>query len=107
EQGRFIPLGPKAQAILQPFLDRPAESYLFSPQESEAWRHEQRAENRSPDRKTKVYPCELRARERRKAKSKKRVPKRPKRERYDRDSYRRAITYAIDRLNEKRAKEKQ
>ena len=57
---------------------------------------------RNPNRKTKIYPCELRARERRKAEAKQRISKRPKRERYDVDSYRRAITYAITKLNKQR-----
>jgi site-specific recombinase XerD len=62
-----VVLGPQAQAVLQPFLDRPADAYCFSPQEAELVRNESRAEHRRTDRKTKVYPCELRARERRKA----------------------------------------
>lgn len=90
-----VPLGPRAQEILQPFLERPAESFLFSPIEAESWRNENRAIARNPNRKTKVYPCELRARERRKQRSRKRVSKRPKREHFDTDSYRRAISYGV------------
>ena len=36
---RLIPIGPKAQAVLKPFMDRDPEAFLFSPKESEAWRH--------------------------------------------------------------------
>jgi integrase len=93
--GKLIPLGPRAQAILQPFLERPAEAPLFSPQEAEDWRHERRAQQRRPDRKTKVYPCELRAREQRRQAARRRISRRPKREAFDVDSYRRAITYGL------------
>lgn len=95
EHGKFVPLGLKAQNLIRPFLGRPEDAYLFSPREAEEWRNENRASNRKPDRKTKVYPCELRARERRKQLCKNRKSKRPKRSRYDTDSYRRAITYGI------------
>ena len=57
-------------------------------------------------RRTKVYPCELRARERRKAKAVKRAAK-SKRARgacYTPDSYRRAITYAVRKSNTQRLK---
>jgi len=90
-----VPLGPKSQELLQPFLNRDPDRYLFSPREAEDWRNEQRVVHRDPHRKTKIFPCELRARERRKQKAKKRVSKRPKRDRYDTPAYRRAIDYAI------------
>jgi len=94
---RHVPLGPKAQEVLRPFLQRPASSFLFSPIEAETWRNDRRAEQRRSDRKTKVYPSELRTRERRKAVAELRVSKRPKRDRFDVDSYRRAITYGIEK----------
>ena len=90
-----VPIGPKSQELLRPFLNRAPDAYLFSPRESEDWRNGQRAVRRDPNRKTKIYPCELRARERRQQTSKKRVSKRPKRDRYDTPAYRRAIEYAI------------
>jgi integrase len=105
ELSRSIPLGPKAQAVIKPFLGLSTEKYLFSPRDAEAWRNDRRAEHRNPERKTKIYPSELRARERRKANAKRRASKRPTRERYDVDSYRRAITYAIGKLNQKRKEE--
>ena len=90
---RIVPLGPKAQAILIPYFDRSTESPCFSPKEAEEWRNEQRAKRRDPNRKTPVYPSELKAREKRKQQRKKR--KRPLRECFDVSSYRRAITYGI------------
>lgn len=99
EQTRIIALGPQAQAVLRPFLNRPVDAFLFSPREAEEWRNEQRAINRRSNRKTPVYPCELRARERRKQLAKMRQSKRAKRDHYDVDSYRRAIKYGIRRAN--------
>ncbi len=90
-----IALGPQAQAVLQPFLDRPADSYCFSPREAEAERNASRAVRRRPDRKTKIYPCELKARARRRAAAQQRISKRPKRDQFDVASYRRAIEYGI------------
>lgn len=85
---RLVPLGPKAQELLKPFMNREAEQYLFSPAEAEAWRNEQRRKAR----KSPMTPSQ--------AKRKPKLnPKRKKRERYDTASYRRAITYAIEKLN--------
>lgn len=99
EHERVIALGPKAQEVLKPFVDRSPTGFLFSPIEAEAWRNGLRSKSRDPDRKTPVYPSELRSREQRKEERKARVPKRPKRDRYDVDSYRRAVKYAVDRAN--------
>ena len=60
-----VPLGPKSQELLRSFLNRAPDAYLFSPREAEDWRNGQRAIRRDPNRKTKIFPCELRARERR------------------------------------------
>jgi site-specific recombinase XerC len=92
---RLIPIGPKAQAILQPFLDRDPNTYIFSPKESDAWRRENRPVYYQAKRKTPIYPSELRARERLKQERRNQTPKRPKRDRYDTASYRRAITYGL------------
>jgi integrase len=92
-----VPLGPKAQAVILPFLDRSPEAFCFSPQEAMEWRQQNRALHFKKSRKTPVYPSELRARERAKLARRKRTPKRAKRERYDTDSYRRAITYGQQR----------
>jgi integrase len=81
---RVIHIGPKARAILEPYMDRPADAFCFSPSESEAVRHkEQRARRKSP-----VQPSQ---RNRRKNK-----PKRPAGTHYTRDSYRRAINRAAE-----------
>ena len=79
---KVIAVGPRAQAVLEPYLDRPADAFLFSPQESEEERH--RAMRRR--RRSKVQPSQ---RDRRK-----KSPQRPPRDRYDRDSYRHAIQRA-------------
>lgn len=93
---REVYLGKQCQVILKPFLDRPADSYLFSPLEAEAERNDKRNAERDPNRKTKIYPCELRQREKRKARAAAKPAKRPKRDHYDVDSYRRAVTYGIN-----------
>jgi len=85
---RKIPLGPKAQAILQPFLDRDPTAYLFSPREAEEWRHAQQRK----DRKTPMTPSQAK----RRAKAK---PKRAKRDHYDTSSYHGAIDYGIKKAN--------
>lgn len=81
---REIYLGPQAQAVLAPFLDRPAEIYCFSPIEAEA----ERSEARRKKRKTPLTPSQA-------ARQKAAAPGRAKRPRYDTGSYRRAITYGI------------
>lgn len=79
---RVIHIGPKAQAILEPYLHRPADAFCFSPRESEAARHrEQRARRKSP-----VQPSQRNRRSKN--------PKRPAGDGYTRDSYRRAIDRA-------------
>lgn len=85
---REIYLGPRAQEILLPWLLRDPESYCFSPAEAEAERNSIRRENR----RSPMTPSQARRRPSTK-------PKRPKRHRYDRDSYRRAIEYAIKKAN--------
>ena len=93
-----IPLGPEAQKILAPFMGRVPQAFIFSPLESEKWRLEHRPPYRGKERKTKIYPSELRQREKLKAaRRQQRKPKRPKRERYDTGSYRKAIEYGFMR----------
>jgi integrase len=77
---RVIFLGPRAQAVVKPFLKTDLQAYLFSPADAVAERDARRA----AARKTKRTPSELR----RKRKAK---PKRRPRARYDRNSYRQAI----------------
>ena len=94
---KLIPLGPKAQEVLQPFLDRAPESHLFSPHEANEWLRRRRPVHCKKERKTPIYRSELRAREKAKLARRKRRPKRPKREHYDTNSYRRAINYGFER----------
>ena len=76
---RTIFVGPRAQAILLPYLDRADDAYCFSPLDAEAARHaEQRA-----NRKTPVQPSQRNR--------KKSQPSRSVGDQYTRDSYRRAI----------------
>jgi integrase len=81
---REVFLDPKAQRILEAWLDRDCSSYCFSPGEAEAERSTARRQNR----KTPMTPNQ----EKRRPKA---SPKRAKRDRYDRDSYRRAVKYGI------------
>jgi len=92
---RLIPIGPKAQAVLKPFMGRDPEAFLFSPKESEAWRKETRLANAGKDRKTKIYPCELRARAAKKEARRRRKPKLEKRDRYVTATHGQAINHGI------------
>jgi integrase len=95
-QRKQIPLGPEAQGILKPFLSRPPDTYLFSPAESEQWRLNNHPPNQGRERKTPIYPCELKRRaELKEARRRHSNPKRPKRARYDTNSYRQAINYGL------------
>jgi len=85
---RCIPLGPKAQSVLEPFMSESVGAYLFSPAAAELHR---RRKMRAA-RKTRVQPSQ----QKRKAKKN---PARPKRDQYDTDSYRRAIVYGIRKEN--------
>ncbi len=82
---RIVFLGPKAQAILLPYLFRDAEAFCFSPAESRA---KQLADLRTK-RKTTVQPSQM---NRRKAK-----PKRRPGIRYNRSSYLHAIRRACEK----------
>jgi integrase len=75
---RLIPIGPRAQEVLKPYLARDPKAFLFSPAESEAWRRQNRPAYSGRKRTTKVYPSELRAREAAKLARRNRKSKRPK-----------------------------
>jgi integrase len=79
---RRIYIGPRAQAILRPYLLREKTAYCFRPLDSERKR---RAELRER-RKTRVQPSQLNRRKKR--------PKRKPRDHYDRNSYCRAVVRA-------------
>jgi integrase len=82
-EDRIVHLGPRAQAIIQPFLKNDPHAYLFSPKE----RVEALLAGRSARRKTKRTPSELR-RQRRPN------PERAPRAHYTPNSYRQAIVRA-------------
>ena len=77
---RVIFIGPKAQALIRPWLRTELEAYLFQPSEAEAIRNAKRRQ----ERKSPMTPSQAA----RRPKSKR--AKAP-RDRYDVDSYRRAI----------------
>lgn len=81
---REVLLGPKAQEMLRPWLQRDMNSYCFSPTEAVAERNAKRRQNR----KSPITPSQL-------TRGKAANPRRALRDRYDRDSYRRAIEYGI------------
>jgi integrase len=85
---RIIFIGPKAQAVILPYLLRGARAHCFSPAESEAKR---RAEMRER-RKSKVQPSQ---RDRRKAR-----PRRCPAACYNKDSYTRAVNRGIKKANQ-------
>jgi integrase len=89
---KVLPLGPRAQAILKPFLEgRDPNAFLFSPAEV---RLALTAEKKQK-RKTPRWPSHLRAQEaKRKA-----VPKRAPRDHYDRHSYNHAIARAVKKAD--------
>ena len=81
---RVIPIGPRAQAILQPYLLREAEAYCFRPCDSE---RERLAAQRA-SRKTRVQPSQ--------AKRRKPRPQRSPGDCYSVAAYRRAIARACN-----------
>ncbi|MBL8829597.1 MAG: site-specific integrase [Planctomycetaceae bacterium] len=89
---RRVPLGPKAHALLAPYMLREAGAFCFSPIDSER----QRAEARRQSRQTPLTPSQ-------RARRGKSNRKRPPCERYDVASYRRAIARAVARANRARA----
>ncbi len=85
---RTIVIGPKAQAVLRPYLLRDATSYCFSPAESEEKRRqEMHTRRRTPLRYGNRPGTNCRAKPKRKAK-----------DRYVKDSYARAIQRATKKL---------
>lgn len=88
-KGRVIFFGPKCQAVLKPFMDRDPQAYCFSPKEAEA----ERSSDRRAARKTKVQPSQAARRPRK-------LPKRPRGERYSTETYGGAIDYGIKKANQ-------
>ena len=82
---KVVLIGPKAQELLKPWLRMNLTEFLFQPRESEVERHAERRRNR----KTPMTPSQA-------VRKPKRSPKRPRREKYDVNSYRQAIQRACD-----------
>ncbi len=93
-KSRRVPVGPKAQAILLPYLDRDSESYCFSPAE----RMQQLRAALRKARQSSVPPSQ-RSRSKRK-------PKRKPGEFYRTSAFDKAILGAIRRENDRREVEK-
>jgi integrase len=85
---RLVLIGPRAQAVLGPYLGIATNAYCFSPAEGEA----ERAAERRQGRKTPLYPSHLK----RLAAKRSRARRRPPGDRYDTPSYRRAILRACN-----------
>ena len=79
---RVVPIGPQAQAVLKPFLNRDTQAYVFSPAQARA----ERDAAKRAKRKSKVQPSQL-------CRKKPRPRKYPG-VRYTTASYRRALDYA-------------
>lgn len=84
---RVILIGPRAQQLLRPYLDRSQESHCFSPAESVGRRYAQLREKR----RSKVQPSQ--------ASRAKSCPKKKPGSRYTKDSYGWAIRRACDRAD--------
>lgn len=93
---RVVYLGPKAQAVVRPWLRADLEAPLFQPREVEA----QRRQRQHAQRKTPLSCGNKPGSNRRKN------PRKQAGERYDTASYLRAVKYAIDRCNKAREKVK-
>ncbi len=85
---RLVPLGPLSRSIIEPFLDRPDEAFLFDPREAE----EARNARRRMQRATPMRPMDRR-------RKRKTNPKRAARDRYGVDSYRRAVERACQQAD--------
>lgn len=91
DRARVIFLGPRAQALLRPFLTLNVSDYLFSPKRSE----KQRSSQRRQQRQTPLWPSHLQHQQRKKT----RRPRPRLRDHYDVASYRRAIRRACLKAN--------
>ncbi len=90
---RVIYLGPRAQAVVKPFLKRDLLAYLFSPTEAEQERHAQLQQRR----RTQVQPSQAKRAARARWRAGRGQRQRPPSERYTVASYRRAISRACDK----------
>jgi len=88
DRKRVIFIGPRAQAILRPYLDREDAAYCFSPSEAEAERNAERREQRA----SPMTPSQAQRR-------RKKHPARGAGLRYTENAYRRAIHRACDAVD--------
>lgn len=89
---RVIFIGPLAQKILLPYLERGLETFCFSPRDSEVKRRQERHKQRNTPLTYGNRP----------GSNVKRIKRRAPKELYDKDSYRRAIARAVVKANKKR-----
>lgn len=82
---KVLPIGPKAQAILKPWLRENQNEYLFQPREARQIKYEERKKKRQ----TRMWPSHVAHQAKKKTK-----PKRMPRNHYDHHSYARAIDRA-------------
>lgn len=94
EHDRVIVLGPRAIALIKPWLRADRDEYLFSPIEAEAERHSRQRQRRA----TPLYPSHMAHQARKRVRRPRRMPGAY----YGEHSYRRAITKAIVRENRRR-----
>lgn len=92
---RVVAIGRQGQDMLGPYLDRESDTYCFSPREAFEWRLENRLICYKKERKTPVYPSELRARERRRKQRQRQKSGRRIGKRYTTDTYWQALDYAF------------
>jgi integrase len=85
---RLILIGPKAQAVLSPYLDGEPDAYCFDPRKSER----QRSADRRDRRQSPMTPSQ-------RARKPKTGRKRAPRDHYDETSYRNAVYRACDRAH--------
>jgi integrase len=86
---RVVCIGPRAQAVLRPFLKLDTQAYLFSPADAEAARDRERRRQRA----TPLYPSHQRRYDRQRAAKE----RRPLGDRYTTASYGRAIDRACEK----------
>jgi integrase len=89
DRERIVFLGPRAQALLKPYLTLNVTDYLFSPKRAE----EQRRQEQRRARKTPLWPSHVKHQERRRG----RRPRAALRNCYDVASYRRAVRRACEK----------
>src|SRR5262249_45494615 len=91
-QDRVIPIGPRGQEVLRPWLRLNLQEYLFQPREARAWWDAERRKKR----KTPMTPSQA-------ARRPKRNPKRHPGERYTGPSYACAVARGVVAANTARA----